>query len=215
LDFQTRSGNEFSPWALGTSRQGIIIPLAADFNFGHLVREAIIRESELDDDDTEGCAFEAVSMPSSSCSLSLLPRAADTPASQQQSGPSHAMANTTASQPSTSPESPAYEVPKYTQGSVENSLRKKRGHAKRAMQRLERKRAAPFGDYAVKPSVLNRHVRPASAIQSGLKTKKLKHTKNAWTGARDEGGHKRVFILDEMVGEGSIFHFRLERWDGR
>ena len=197
------------------SGQGIIIPLAADFDFGHLVREAIIRESELDDDDTEGCAFEAVSMPSSSCLLSLLPQAANTPASPPQSGPSHATANTPASQPSTSPESPAYEVPKYTHGSVENSLRKKRGHAKRAVQRLERKRAAPFGDYVVKPSVLNRRVRPASAIQSELKIKKLKPTKNAWMGARDEGGHKFIFTLDKMVGEGSIFNFRLERWDGR
>jgi len=215
LDFQTRSGNEFSPWALGTSGQGIIIPLAADFDFGHLVREAIIRESELDDDDTEGCAFEAVSVPSLSCPLSLLPRAANTLASPPQSEPSHTTTNAPVSQPSTSPESPAYELPKYAHGSIENSLRKKRGHAKRAMQRLERKHGAPFGDYVVKPSILNRHVRPASAIQSGLKTKKLKHTKNAWTGARDKGGHKRIFTLDEMVGEGSIFNFRLERWDGR
>ena len=106
-------------------------------------------------------------------------------------------------------------MPKYTCGSVENSLRKKRGHAKHAMQRAEQKHAAPFGDYMVKPSVLNRYVHPAVAIQSELRTKKLKHTKNAWTGARDKGGYKHMFTLDEMVWEGSIFNFQLERWDGR
>ena len=193
----------------------VIVPLAADFDFEHLVHEAIIRESELDDDDTEGCVFEAITMPSLLYPLPLPPPLpVDAPASQPQSGPSHTLANT-ALRPSLSPEALTHEAPKYTYGSVENSLRKKRGHAKRAMQRMEQKRAAPFGEYAVKPSVLNRHVRPAAAIQSELKTKKLKHTKNAWTGARDKGGYKRVFTLDEMVGEGSIFNFQLERWDGR
>jgi hypothetical protein len=196
--------------------RSVIVPLVADFDFGHLVREAIIRETELDDDDTEGCAFEAITMPSSSYSSPPPPPlTVDAHALQPQPGPSHTPANTPALQPSPSPESLTHEVPKYTRGSVENSLRKKRGHAKRAMQRAEQKRTAPFGDYAVKPSVLNRHVRPAAAIQSELSTKKLKHTKNAWTGARDKGGYKRVFTLDEMVGEGSIFNFRLERWDGR
>ena len=193
----------------------VIVPLAADFDFEHLVHEAIIRESELDDDDTEGCVFEAITMPSLLYPLPLPPPLpVDAPALQPQSGPSHTLANT-ALRPSLSPEALTHEVPKYTHGSVENSLCKKRGHAKRAMQRMEQKRAVPFGEYAVKPSVLNRHVRPAAAIQSELKTKKLKHTKNAWTGARDKGGYKRVFTLDEMVGEGSIFNFRLERWDGR
>jgi hypothetical protein len=80
---------------------------------------------------------------------------------------------------------------------------------------MEQKRTTSYGDYSVKPVMLNRHVRPATAFQSQLKTKKLKHTKNAWTGARDKGGYKRVFALDEMVGENSIFDFQLERWDGR
>jgi hypothetical protein len=183
---QTRSGNEFSPWAPGTSVRGVIVPLAANFDFGHLIREAIIRESELDDDDTEGCALEAITMPSSSCSLPIPPPltadaptsqpqpgpsrtpanapasppflTADAPASQPQPGPSCTPANAPASQPSPSLESLTHGVPKYACGSVENSLRKKRGHTKRAMQRMEQKRAAPFSDYAVKPSVLNRHV---------------------------------------------------------
>jgi hypothetical protein len=154
LDFQTHSGNEFSPWALGVSAQAIIIPLAADFDFGHLVREAIIRESELDDNNMEGCAFKAVTMPSPLCSSSLFPPA-DTLASLPQSGPSRTTANIPASQPSMSRESLAYEVPKYTHGAIKNSLHKKQGHAKRAMQCLEQKCAAPFGNYVVKPSALN------------------------------------------------------------
>jgi hypothetical protein len=217
FNLQTRSGNEFSPWAPGARVRAIIVPLAAaDFDFGHLIREAIVRESELDGDDTEGCALEAVTMPSSSRSLPIpSPPTMDAIASLPQSGTSCALASTPASQPFLLLDPLARDVPKYPHGSVENSLRKKRGHAKRAMQRMEQKRAAPLGDYAVKPAILNRHVRPATAIRSELKTKKLKHTKNAWTGARDKGGYRRVFTLDEMVGENSIFTFQLERWDGR
>lgn len=193
----------------------VFVPLAADFDFAHLVREAITRENELDDDDTEGCALEAITMPSSSRSQPVPPLlTVDALAPQPQLGPLCTAVNSPASQPSPSRESLTHEVPKYTRGSVENSLRKKRGHMKRAVQRMAQKRAAPFGDYAVKPAVLNRHVRPAAAIQSELKTRKLKHTKNAWTGARDKGGHRHVFTLGEMVGESSVFNFRLERWDG-
>jgi hypothetical protein len=105
-------------------------------------------------------------------------------------------------------------APKYPRGSAEDALRKKRGKAKRAMQRLKEKRAAPLGHYAIKPAVIKHHVRPAAAIATKLNTTKLQHTKNGWTGARDKGGFKRIFTLDEMVGENS-FGFRLERWDGR
>jgi hypothetical protein len=115
-------------------------------------------------------------------------------------------------QPSTPP---PREAPKYTRGSAEDIRRKNRGKSKRAIKRLEEKRAAPYGLYVAKPSVINRHVRPATAIKTALNTAKLRATKNGWTGARDQGGYKRVFTLGEMVGEASIFKFRLERWDGR
>jgi hypothetical protein len=173
-----------------------IVPVASDdFDFGHLMREAVLREIELEDDNTEGCELDPVALPA--CSLC----------------PSIALDSLTSD--AHQPQLFTPDVPKFPRGSVEGALRKKRGHAKRAVQRMEQKRTTSYGDYSVKPVMLNRHVRPATAFQSQLKTKKLKHTKDAWTGARDKGGYKWVFTLDEMVGENSIFDFQLERWDGR
>jgi hypothetical protein len=82
------------------------------------------------------------------------------------------------------------------------------------MQRHLEKLAAPHGDYAAKPKLVNRHVRPATPIATAVDAQRLKRTKMAWTGARDIGGYGRVFTLDEMVGENSHFKFKLERWDG-
>jgi hypothetical protein len=83
-----------------------------------------------------------------------------------------------------------------------------------AVQRLQAKRAAPYGQYSVTPMVLNTYVRPATSIDTKLNAIKLKHTKHAYTGAKDKGGLKRIFELHELVGEGSEFKFKLEHWDG-
>ena len=200
LNLQTRSGNEFSPWAMGPTLRTIVPLPSADCKFEDLVREAVIKENELGDDDTEGFALDAITAPP-------LPSLAPPEAKQ----PLFSQPGPLAPYP---PHPPAREVPKYLHGSTEDCLRKKRGHTKRAIQRMEAKRAAPHGFYAVKPAVLNHHVRPAIAINSNLNTSKLKPTKNSWTGVRDKGGYKRVFTLNEMVGEGSIFKFRLEQWNG-
>ena len=236
LGLQTRSGGKFSPWAPGMTER-VIIPLnLVDFDFDQLVMDAVAKEEELDDDDTEGYGIDPATSAESSARSPQLPPwspfSSPTPLSPisdelmepPQSGPSDVHAPIPSLPPGTlstltigenfcAP--PPCEAPKYTHGSVEDNRRKNRGKLKRAIKRLEEKRAVPYGDYAVKPSVLNRRVRPATAIKTALNTGKLGATKNGWTGARDKGGYKRVFTLDEMVGENSIFKFRLERWNGR
>jgi hypothetical protein len=233
---QTRSGNTFSPWAPGTMPRTIMPLDAASFDFESLVMDAVAKESDLDDDDTEGYNLDPATPPVLSPHLSQLPPwspfSSPTPLSPvpdefiqlPQSGPSSASAPVpslplgTLSTPIV-PAQPQFpraprEGPKYTHGSTEDIRRKKRGKAKRAVKRLQEQRAAPYGLYVVKPALLNRHARPATAVTTGFDTTKLGATKNGWTGTRDQGGYKRVFTLDEMVGEKSIFKFRLERWGG-
>jgi hypothetical protein len=60
-----RSGKAFSPWAMGMTVRTIAPLAAADFDFERLVHKVVIREGELDDDDTEGCALDAATAPSS------------------------------------------------------------------------------------------------------------------------------------------------------
>jgi hypothetical protein len=104
-----------------------------------------------------------------------------------------------------------YDVPKYCHGSAEEALRKKHSKVKRAMQRPEVKKSAPHGFYAIKPAVLNHHVRPTTAITTKLNVQRLRCTMNGWMGVRDKGGHRRLFKLDDMVGEDSRFQLRLEQ----
>jgi len=98
---------------------------------------------------------------------------------------------------------------------IEDTRRKRRGHAKRAVERLEAKRAAPYGQYMIKPMVLSKYVRPATSINTKLNVMKLKHTKYAYTGGRDNGGQKCIFELHQLVGENLQFKFKLERWDSQ
>ncbi|KIM90629.1 hypothetical protein PILCRDRAFT_1890 [Piloderma croceum F 1598] len=231
---KTRSGNTFSPWAPGTTERAVIMPLdPTKFDFDHLVQDAVTKEMELDDDDTEGYSLDPATLPDSSpCSPQLPPWSpfsspmplSPVPDEPSQSGPSNAPASIPSLPPGAlstpmvldqASTPPPCEAPKYMRGSAEDILRKNRGKLKRAIKRLKEKRAAPYGLYVAKPSVLNRHVWPATAIKTAPNTTKLRATKNGWTGARDQGGYKCVFTLGEMVGEASIFKFRLERWDSR
>jgi len=109
----------------------------------------------------------------------------------------------------------AHKTPKCTPGSADDIRRKGRGNQKRAMRRLEEKRAAPYGDYIVKPRVINKYIRPAIAVDVKLDALKLRHTKSAYTGGRLKSAARRVYSLDELVGEDSKFKFKLEKWDGR
>jgi hypothetical protein len=178
-----------------------------DFDFERLVADAVVRELELEDDDTEGddlvSALDAVSLstlPSSRYASDFPPVGSTMTARPSPldptSGPSHGRSNS------------AVRL-------MEVTRRKRRGHAKRAVERLEAKRAAPYGEYAIKPKVLEKYVRPATSINTKLDAMKLKHTKHAYTGGKDNGGQKRLFELHELVGEKSQFKFKLERWDGQ
>jgi hypothetical protein len=80
---------------------------------------------------------------------------------------------------------------------------------------LNAKQAAPYGDYVVKPRLVNKHARPAAAVDVKFDAMKLRHTKSAYTGGRVKGSPRRVYSLDELVGDSSKFKFRLEIWDGR
>jgi hypothetical protein len=76
------------------------------------------------------------------------------------------------------------------------------------------KAAASYGEHAIAPAIIDRYVLPATPIQTDLQVLNLRHTRNGYTGARDPGGHNRVFTLQELVGKDSIWGFNLKRWDG-
>jgi hypothetical protein len=208
---QTCSGSEFSPWA-GSAARRIITPAAdVDFDFEQLVANAVVQELELEDDDTEGdelvSALDAVSLstPPLSCYRTDFPPVDSTTAT-------HSSPPTSSLDPMPGP---SYGKSNSAVWLTEDTRHKHRGHAKRAVECLEAKRAAPYGQYAIKPMVLSKYVWPVTSINTKLDAMKLKHTKYAYTGARYNGGQKRIFELHELVGENSQFKFKLECWDGQ
>jgi hypothetical protein len=218
---EMRSGSTFSPWAPGALHRIITPAPTADFDFGQLVSDAVAKESELEGDDTEGDQIDPVATPfAPPAPLSLV---TGDEVGLEPSGA--ALSHTTCLEsppprPSSMPETfvSSFPLPRQpdagTHGPSDTIRRKRKGHVKRAMRRHLEKLAAPHGDYAAKPKLVNRHVRPATPIVTVVDAQRLKRTKMAWTGARDKGGYGRVFTLDEMVGDNSRFKFKLERWDG-
>lgn len=83
---------------------------------------------------------------------------------------------------------------------------------RRARQREQARRIAPYGAYEVRATTVNKYVRPAIAVETDLDTPRLPHTINAYTGGRDTGRPRRVYELDELVGENSKLGFKLVEW---
>jgi hypothetical protein len=205
-----------------------------NFDFEELLYEAVARESEnLDGDDTEGYPFEPVTTEfSSPVPVSSVPEVhldGSTPGPSMPDNtlplsPPLLLLGPTQSRPS-SPFPASSSVTKasnpqpgkkrkHAKGSKEDIRRKEHANAKRAVARLTTKRAAPYGDYMVKPRVINKYVRPATAVDVKFDAMKLRHTKTGYTGGHLKSG-RRIYRLDELVGDGSIFKFRLETWDGK
>ena len=99
-------------------------------------------------------------------------------------------------------------------GTIEQQRRKAKSKEKRSKQR--RAQASPFViSHKLKPTLLRTHGVNAQPITTELVTKDLPHTHGAYTGGRDPSVSRRVFTLDELVGEQSTFGFDLIAWDGR
>jgi hypothetical protein len=193
------------------------------FDFERLLYEALEREQELEDDDTEGDELESVlgsDLLSTSPFLDPPSSGQSHPVPQTAPGspePVHHIAHGHAASPflDQPPPGQSRSMPKTSTGPTEAVRRKARGHAKRAIQRFREKQTMPYGEYCVKPKVLNTYIRPAKAIGTKLDAIKMKHSKHAYTGGKEEGAEKRLYELHELVGEGSQFGFKLEHWNGR
>jgi hypothetical protein len=168
----------------------------------------------MDGDDTEGYPFEPIALgdepgPSSS-DIAAIPSPLSSP--DLDLAPSPPLVS---GPPGSSSTMQSCKTLKCTRGSADDICRKKRGNSRRAMRRLEEKRAAGHSDYAVKPRIINKYIQPAVAAGVKFDALKLRHTKSAYTGGRLKAASRRVYNLDELVGERSIFKFKLEKWDGK
>jgi hypothetical protein len=67
----------------------------------------------------------------------------------------------------------------------------------------------------VRPSIRERHTTSTTPINVPFSLDTKVPAKSGYIAIRDQSGNKQVHKLEQMVGEGSKFHFDLVEWDGK
>lgn len=215
---QTRSGAPFSPWEMSKA----IASSIKDFAFDKLLMRAIVAEKENDGEGTEGgpsdgTGFEAVQDPSvSSTALprTSSPRAPTLPppsTSIPPTGTKRRFDSISNSEPPSDDDTSSRKLKKKSKSKIEY---KKLAFKKR--RAADRQGAKDDIEVKVRPSLQERHTAsstPVSVPSFNLDAKTA--AKTGYVGIRDSKASKRVYKLDEVVGEGSKFKFNLLEWDGK
>jgi hypothetical protein len=194
---------EFSPWAAPVA---VFTPAAsADFDFDSLLHQAI--DAQLDDDlgDYEIDPVCLTSnLPGAIGPPDPLPYTASTP-----HAPPLPQPEIRASMASTSRRAP----PK--PGTAELAYRKAKGKAREKVKAQQRKDAAQYGDFAVKPRLVNKHIKKSGRpIRTSLDASSMPHTSTSYLGVYYSPPLKKVFSLEELVGRDSPYGLELRKWDG-
>jgi hypothetical protein len=182
---------------------------SADFDFDTLLQHAIDAEDG-NGDDLEDYEIEPV--------VSVLdcpPFASSTgpPAPTLPIPPHTPPSTSTSSTPAPTSARSRHAPPK--PGTNESAYRKARGKAREKLKAKQRRDAAPYGDFVVKTRLIDKHIKkPEKSIRTGLNAMNMPHASTGYLGKRDSGGAKRVFRLEELVGNGSQYGFELRKWDG-
>jgi hypothetical protein len=95
------------------------------------------------------------------------------------------------------------------------SFRKKnRSHKNRANRRKAEVREMGYAPHreSVKRA-LHKHVAPSNPVKTSVSINATDMASTGYIGLREQFS-KKIFTLNELVGEGSLFHFQLIPWDG-
>jgi hypothetical protein len=92
---------------------------------------------------------------------------------------------------------------------------KKRSKKNRAKRRQAEAQATGYGPHreSIKRA-LHKHVKPSNPVETKFSIQATDMTSTGYLGLRNQNS-KKVYPLEELVGEGSKFHLRLVPWDGR
>lgn len=83
------------------------------------------------------------------------------------------------------------------------------------MKAQQRRDAAVYGDFAVKPRMVNKHImKPGQPIRTSLDAGNMPHASTGYVGLQDSEGTGRIFELEELVGRDSEYGFELRKWNG-
>lgn len=189
---QTRSGKTFAAW----DGPHVTVP-NEDFNLKQLLQEAISREEVNETDDETDDETDAENGED---------HRSDTPAQQRGSSDELQASGSCKTSPSTQSTSSA--------GDRRRARFKAQSHAHRSKKRQEL-RDKSFSHHAPKASVISKYITTATPIATSMSTADAPVTRNAFIGKDDRTRSQKAHALEELVGEGSLYKFRLQRWDGK
>lgn len=96
--------------------------------------------------------------------------------------------------------------------------KKKKGHKNRRNRRDKVKQQQSFGDYAVREEAKAKYVNYDEPIAAYNSLRSAKVASSGFVGLNSQRSSrqssKKQYTLEEMVGEGSEFNFKLVEWDG-
>ncbi|KZP13563.1 hypothetical protein FIBSPDRAFT_753265 [Athelia psychrophila] len=112
--------------------------------------------------------------------------------------------------PSRAPSAPT----KGAAASARKPYRKKKEKDRKTAKKALLRRSSSQGAVLCNPTAVARNLKDLLAHQTGFITAGMPHTAPGYQGRSTKGAVKRVYALEELVGEGSKFGFDLKRWDG-
>jgi len=92
--------------------------------------------------------------------------------------------------------------------------KKSQSHANRSRQRQDARDASSA---SLKPRIQRRlnTLGASEPLRTEIDSAQSSHINTGFTGLDNRERHKKLYSLEELVGEGSKFGFKLQTWDGR
>lgn len=143
------------------------------------------------------------------------------PPNAQTNAPERAMPSASES-PSTLQGAPAGATPcgstsaptKGAAASARRLYRKKKDQGRKTAKKTLLRGSSSQGALLCNPTAVARNLKDLLTHQTGFKAASMPHTGPGYQGRATKGAVKRVYGLEELVGEGSKFGFDLRQWDG-
>lgn len=98
--------------------------------------------------------------------------------------------------------------------SARRLYRKKKEKGRKSAKNALLRTSSSQGPLLCNPTAVARNLKDLLTHQTGFKTSSMPHTAPGYQGRNAKGAVKKVYSLEELVGEGSKFGFDLKRWDG-
>lgn len=112
------------------------------------------------------------------------------------------------------PRGPSSAPAKGAASSARKLYRKNKEQARKTAKKTLLRGSSSQGALLCNPTAVARNLKDIITHQTEFKAASMPHTRPGYQGRVMKGAVKKVYTLEELVGEGSHFGFELRQWDG-